>query len=138
MRARVCSQALVAKYMEPARSLGEAARRAWAPVETRTLDWNRRAAKAAAAQEITAAQLLQFYEEYVHPDGCHHAALAAQLWGGVASSPPPQALAATVAADRVCCIDQDGVEALWRSCTLLPEAGMVPPPAAASAVKPAL
>lgn len=75
-------QALSAKYLDPPKSLQEAAKRSWRPIRERTLQWDRRRQKAAAAQALTAQQLLQFFDQKLHPDAAQHQALCVQLWGG--------------------------------------------------------
>jgi hypothetical protein len=75
-------QALAAKYLDPPKSLQEAAKRSWRPIKERTLQWDRRRQKAAAAQAVTAQQLLEFFDAYLHPDAAQHKALCVQLWGG--------------------------------------------------------
>jgi hypothetical protein len=75
-------QALTAKYLDPPKSLQEAAKRSWRPIRERTLQWDRRRQKAAATQALTAQQLLQFFDTNLHPDGMLHKALCVQIWGG--------------------------------------------------------
>ena len=81
-------QSLLAKYLEPAKSLSEAARRAWLPIgSSRTLVFDRRQQKAAAVQAITQQQLMDWYASHVHPEGGLHHALCVQVWGGVGPAP---------------------------------------------------
>jgi hypothetical protein len=75
-------QALAAKYLDPPKSLQKAAKRSWRPIRERTLQWDRRRQKAAAAQAVTAQQLLEFFDAHLHPDAAQHKALCVQIWGG--------------------------------------------------------
>jgi hypothetical protein len=94
-------QSLLAKYLEPAKSLSEAAHKAWLPIgSSRTLVFDRRQQKAAALQAITQQQLMDWYDSHVHPNGRLHHALCVQVWGGV-GPPPASALEAAAAAAAV-------------------------------------
>ncbi|KAF6262496.1 Metalloenzyme, LuxS/M16 peptidase-like protein [Scenedesmus sp. NREL 46B-D3] len=75
-------KALVAKYLDPPKSLQEAAKRAWRPIRERTLQWDRRRQKATAAQALTAQQLLEFFDAHLCPAAVQHKALCVQVWGG--------------------------------------------------------
>jgi secreted Zn-dependent insulinase-like peptidase len=74
-------QALQGKYLDPAKSLHEAARRAWVPIHSRSLAFNRRQDKADAAGKVTQQQLLDFYDNFLSPQGQQHKALCVQIWG---------------------------------------------------------
>eukprot|EP00775_Hariotina_reticulata_P010378 gene10378-10536_t len=65
-------KALQGKYLDPAKSLHEAARRAWVPIHSRSLAFDRRQDKADAAGKLTRQQLLDFYDDYLSPQGQHH------------------------------------------------------------------
>lgn len=92
-------QSVLDKYLEPAKSLQEAAHRAWLPIgSSRSLVFDRRQQKAAAVRAVTQQQLLDWYDQHVHPAGSRHHALCVQEWGGAAAAPATAVEAAAAAA----------------------------------------
>jgi hypothetical protein len=75
-------QALQERYLEAPKSLRDAAARAWRPIGRRTLDWSRRAHKAAAAAQITRSDLLEFYDHHLSEGARGYRLVCAQVWGG--------------------------------------------------------
>jgi hypothetical protein len=133
-------QALTAKYLDPPKSLQEAAKRSWRPIRERTLQWDRRRQKAVATQALTAQQLLQFFDTYLHPDGVQHKALCVQIWGGskgVLAAAGAAAGEQGAAADSTgggmvqqLVVQADDVEKFKQGQPLMPAADMcMPPPA---------
>lgn len=82
------NQALRDKYLDPPKSLREAARRAWTPVSTRSLAFDRRKQKACLADALDQQQLMDFYDTYVDPGGPSHQALCVHICGGSQQVPP--------------------------------------------------
>ncbi|GBF97149.1 insulin-degrading-like metalloprotease [Raphidocelis subcapitata] len=97
-------RALCERYLEPPKSLRDAALRAWRPIERRTLDWARRQAKADAAARITKADLTAFFDRHLSPASPGYRLLCTQIWGGgapaagAAGGAAEEAAAAAVAA----------------------------------------
>ena len=75
-------QALREKYLQPPKSLREAAGRAWHPIHARTLDFNRRKQKAVTVEKMVLEDLLKFHEEYLTPNGVKSGMLCTQIWPG--------------------------------------------------------
>ncbi|KAI8465691.1 MAG: hypothetical protein J3K34DRAFT_395999 [Monoraphidium minutum] len=78
-------RALQDRYLEPPKSLREAAARAWRPIQRRTLDWGRRAHKAAAAGGVTRGDVLEFYDRHLSEGSPGYRHLRAEVWGGGAA-----------------------------------------------------
>lgn len=95
-----CVQALRDKYLDPPKSLHEAAKRTWLPIHSRTLVFDRRRQKAAAAHRLSPQQLLEFYDMYLHPDGLRHQALCVQVWGGRYKAPVAEAATAATSVEN--------------------------------------
>jgi secreted Zn-dependent insulinase-like peptidase len=72
--------ALCSRYLEPARSLADAAARCWRPVRSSRRDWRWRERKAAAAGALGRADLLAFYD--AHLDPARSAAMVVMVKGG--------------------------------------------------------
>lgn len=126
-------QALYAKYLEPAKSLHEAAHRAWVPIgSSRTLVFDRRQQKAAAVQAVTQDQLMQWFEDYVNPEGQQHHALCVQVWGGAGPAPADAVAAAQQAGVSSSVVVPDQVSRFKQHQSLLPLPAMQLPPAAAA------
>ncbi|KAF8073057.1 PXM16 [Scenedesmus sp. PABB004] len=123
-------QALRDKYLEPPKTLAEAARRTWGPIAARHLDWARRRAKAAAVAALTAEDLLAFYDDVLHPDAPRHAALSVQLWGGAGGG---EAAVDAAAAAGAAVVLPEQVAEFRADRGLLPAAEVVLPPAAPGA-----
>jgi hypothetical protein len=75
-------QALQQRYLEPPKSMRDAAVRAWRPIERRSLDWARRAAKAEAAGALSRGDLLAFYDSHLSPGSPRYRHMVTQIWGG--------------------------------------------------------
>jgi hypothetical protein len=75
-------KALREKYLEPPKSLKEAAGRDWHPIHARTLEFNRREEKAALVESVTLDDLLIFHEAYLTPQGPKAGMLCTQIWPG--------------------------------------------------------
>ncbi|WIA09303.1 hypothetical protein OEZ85_008710 [Tetradesmus obliquus] len=148
-------KALSAKYLDPPKSLQEAAKRSWRPIRERTLQWDRRRQKAAAAQALTAQQLLDFFDQQLHPDAAQHQALCVQIWGGrkaalavaaagelgaAADAGPPSGAVGPVrpgvAGSQQLTVLADEVEQFKRSQPLMPAPEIIMPPPAVSSGTP--
>eukprot|EP00877_Chromochloris_zofingiensis_P011717 jgi/Chrzof1/679/Cz01g24250.t1 len=92
-------QALQQRYLEPPKSLHEAAARAWRPIKRRTYAFERRAHKAAAILDIQAQQLISFYDSHLTPHGTFHKRLCAQIWGSRGLCSNSQAAVAMIVSD---------------------------------------
>jgi len=131
-------QSLLDKYLEPAKSLREAAHRAWLPIgSSRSLVFNRRQLKAAALEDITQQQVMEWYGTHVNPTGSHHHAMCVQVWGGAAGVPDGVVAALHAAAGGggggSVVVAAGDVVAFKKAQALLPLPAMQLPPAAAAA-----
>eukprot|EP00879_Flechtneria_rotunda_P021245 GHRR01022381.1.p1 GENE.GHRR01022381.1~~GHRR01022381.1.p1 ORF type:complete len:452 (+),score=210.01 GHRR01022381.1:934-2289(+) len=111
-------QALKGKYLEPAKSLAEAARRTWVPILSRTLEFNRRQQKASAIEALSLQQLLSFYDTFLSPEAPQHQALCTQLWG---SDQTAQAVANAAAAPETQASPLHGLLEQQAQVVVLPE-----------------
>lgn len=123
-----CVQSLVGKYLEPPKSLQEAARRAWSPVgATRSLQFDRRQLKAAAVAVLQQHQLMHWFDNVVHPQGGRHHALCVQVWGGKVGV--EEAYESAAAQQPTACVDGSKMEAFKACQPLLPLPEVQLPPA---------
>lgn len=113
-------QSLLDKYLEPAKSLHEAAHRAWLPIgSSRTLVFDRRQQKAAAVQTVSEQQLMDWYDLHVQPEGEAHHALYVHVWGGAKGAPAAEVVQQSGAAAGHVVVTAVEVEAFKQSqCTL--------------------
>lgn len=70
------------KYLEPAKSLAEAASRPWSKIHHRTYLFDQRLQKARQLEALTLQDLLSFYDEYLAPECSSERLLVTQVWGG--------------------------------------------------------
>ncbi|GAX81935.1 hypothetical protein CEUSTIGMA_g9363.t1 [Chlamydomonas eustigma] len=74
---------LTEHYMEPARSLQDAAARTWRPIRRLCWDWDVRLLKARCLAEVTLQEVVLFYDHHIHPEGSKARALCCQIHGGI-------------------------------------------------------
>ena len=70
---------LLEHYLEPPRSLSEAAARAWAPIKSGTFDWEARMLKAECIKVVSHEQLVNFYDKHIFPSATPFALPSARL-----------------------------------------------------------
>ncbi|GLC59471.1 hypothetical protein PLESTB_001491000 [Pleodorina starrii] len=73
------------KYLEPPRSLAEAAGAAWRPIRYRSYDFHKGERKAAALRELGLQDLVRFYEQHACPSSPSARVLCCEIWGGSGS-----------------------------------------------------
>eukprot|EP00878_Enallax_costatus_P010944 GHUV01011431.1.p1 GENE.GHUV01011431.1~~GHUV01011431.1.p1 ORF type:complete len:705 (+),score=247.42 GHUV01011431.1:138-2252(+) len=132
-------KALRDKYLDPPKSLQEAARRTWSPISTRSLVFDRRKQKASVAAVLDQQQLMGFYDAYVDPRGPLHRALCVHVWGGRQQAPAEEGQGTkgdsniqkpqTATARHLITVTERETD-LFKHCQpLMPSANFVPPPA---------
>lgn len=100
------------RYLEPPKSLADAAGRPWHKIHDGTHDFSHRADKAAALEPLLLEDLLTFYDEHLRPGAAGERLLVAQVWGGRQGG-DEAALASLAAADSIgaVCITDSGLPA---------------------------
>jgi secreted Zn-dependent insulinase-like peptidase len=93
--------------------------------------FDRRQQKAAAVQAVTQEQLMQWFDDYVNPEGQQHHALCVQVWGGTGPAPADAVAAAHQAAVSGSVVVPDQVARFKQTQSLLPSPALQLPPAAA-------
>ncbi|GIL80832.1 hypothetical protein Vretifemale_9914, partial [Volvox reticuliferus] len=75
--------ALAEKYLEPPRSLAEAALATWRPIRYRSYAFRRAEQKAEALKELELQDLVHFYEQHACPSSSTARVLCCEVWGGL-------------------------------------------------------
>ncbi|GIL50837.1 hypothetical protein Vafri_6957 [Volvox africanus] len=77
--------ALAEKYLEPPRSLAEAAGATWRPIRYRSYAFQKTELKAAALRELGLQDLVRFYEQHLCPSSPTARVLCCEVCGGIAA-----------------------------------------------------